>query len=213
MGGIVAIGLVVVASLVFASLRDAPEDPVPRTAFLGDSITRGVSAETSGPSDRESWVTYAVADPRSPWLDGGNAGVFGDTLDQMGGRFQSDVLDTAGVEAVVIMGGTNDALQGIPTEESLAAVRRIVEAAQTAGLDVWLVAPPPIDSGYSRSVQPLAEAERALAVELDVPFSDPAATLRAPGGGWPPGLSVDGVHPTVAGARALADAILSDLVG
>ena len=35
------------------------------------------------PSEHESWVTYALADPRSPWLLEANAGILGDTLGQM----------------------------------------------------------------------------------------------------------------------------------
>lgn len=212
---LVAVAVVAAGAVALALTRDDDSGQAtrPQTVFLGDSITRGVSVETNEPSARESWVTYAVADPRAPWVDGGNAGIFGDTLDQMAGRFEFDVLSVDGVEGVVIMGGTNDVLQGIPTEESLAAARRIVEAAQDADLDVWLVAPPPLAPRYARSVQPLAEAERALADELDVPFADPDDTLREPDGGWPPGMSVDGVHPTVAGAQALADAILADLAG
>ena len=195
-------------------LRDEPsaDDALLDTVFLGDSITRGVSAETLGPSEQESWVTYAVADPRSPWRLESNAGVFGDTLEQMWSRFQSDVLNDE-VEAVVIMGGTNDVLQGVPTDESIAAVRRMLEAAQYADVEVWLVAPPPIDHGFAGSVAPLVEAERELAAELGVPFVDPAPAFAEPGGGWPPGLSFDGVHPTADGARALADAVLAGLDG
>lgn len=195
-------------------LRDEPsaDDGLLDTVFLGDSITRGVSAETLGPSEQESWVTYAVADPRSPWRLESNAGVFGDTLEQMWSRFQNDVVNDE-VEAVVIMGGTNDVLQGVPTDESIAAVRRMLEAAQYADVEVWLVAPPPLDHGFARSVAPLVEAERELAAELGVPFVDAAQLLADPAGGWPPGLSFDGVHPTAEGARALADAVLADLDG
>ena len=206
---VVAVSVVAVVVLVPRDEPIADEGPL-RTVFLGDSITRGVSAETLGPSAQESWVTYAVADPRSPWVLGSNAGIFGDTLEQMWGRFETDVLG-GDAEAVVIMGGTNDALQGLPTEQSLAAVRRMLEAAQHAEIEVWLVAPPPIDGSYARSVVPLVEAERGLAAELGVPFLEPTETLRDAAGGWPPGLSFDGVHPNAEGARALADAVLSDL--
>ena len=208
-------GVVAVAVVVLVLARDDPAgsgDGPLRTVFLGDSITRGVSAETLGPSEQESWVTYVVADPRSPWLLEANAGIFGETLAQMWGRFEVDVLEP-GPDAVVIMGGTNDVLQGVATDESLAAVRQMIEAARAADIAVWLVAPPPIDNGYARSVAPLVDAERLLAAELDVPFADPADALADPAGGWSPGLSFDGVHPNTDGARALADAVLDDLDG
>ncbi|MEJ7796476.1 MAG: GDSL-type esterase/lipase family protein [Nocardioides sp.] len=215
LGVLAAVMVVGVAAVVIVLARDEPAGPgdgPPRTVFLGDSITRGVSAETHGPSEQESWVTYAVADPRSPWLLESNAGVFGDTLDQMWNRFEIEVLEPD-PDAVVIMGGTNDVLQGVATEESLAAVRQMVEAARAAGIEVWLVAPPPIDDGYARSIAPLVDAERELAAELGVPFADPADALAGPAGGWSPGLSFDGVHPNLDGARALADAVLDDLDG
>jgi lysophospholipase L1-like esterase len=212
-GLVAAVALAVVAGVLV--LRDEPADDgdgPPATVFLGDSITRGVSAELLDPSEQHSWVTYAVADPGSPWRLLANAGVSGNTLEQMWQRFQSDVLN-AGAEAVVIMGGTNDVLQGVPTEESIASLRRMLEAAQEAGVEVWLVAPPPIDAVFARPVAPMVAAQRELAAELGVPFADPGQALAEPSGDWPPGLSFDGVHPTAAGARALADAVLSDLDG
>ena len=203
----------IAGAVVVVLTRDDPvasgDGPL-STVFLGDSITRGVSAETLGPSEQDSWVTYVVADPRSPWVLGSNAGIFGNTLEQMWGRFETDVL-AGDAEAVVIMGGTNDVLQGLPMDQSLAALRRMLQAAQLAGVEVWLVAPPPIDEGYARSLAPLVEAESALAAELGVPFVEPSEALADPAGGWSPGLSFDGVHPNADGARALADAVLSDL--
>ena len=105
-----------VAALLLTGCSEPPPEPAVddgplRTVFLGDSITRGVSAETLGPSEAESWVTYAVDDDRSPWVLDANAGVFGDTLGQMAARFQAEVVD-AGAPAVVVMGGTNDVLRG-----------------------------------------------------------------------------------------------------
>jgi len=197
--------LVVVAGVAALTMRDeTAQGGSLRTVFLGDSIT----AESA----QQSWANHAVADPRSPWALEANAGVSGDTLEQMWGRFQTDVLDRE-PDAVVIMGGTNDVLRGLPTEGSLAALRQMVEAAQDAGIEVWLVAPPPLDQGYASLLTSLVEAERALAAELEVPFAEPTDALSGPVDGWAPGLSSDGVHPTADGARTLADAVLDDLDG
>ena len=116
------------------------------------------------------------------WLLESNAGTFGNTSRRCRDRFEPEVLG-ADAEAVVIMGGTNDVLQGVPTEESIAAVREMLEKAQDADVEVWLVAPPPIDDGFARSVTPLVEAERELAAELGVPFLDPSEGLADPAGG------------------------------
>lgn len=201
---------VVVAAVVLTVL--ATDDPAPDaglpTVFLGDSITRGASP--SGDTAAGSWVTYAVADPRSPWALAANAGVSGETLDQMSERFDDDVLDRD-PEGVVILGGTNDVFAGVPVEESIGALRRMVEAARAARIEVWVVAPPPLDPGADPALVELVEAERELADELGVPFLDPRPALADEDGGWREGLSFDGVHPTEEGARRLAEAVVEQV--
>lgn len=174
------------------------------TIFVGDSITRGVSQESMEPDAAASWVTYAVEDAGSPWRLEDNVAVFGRTLAEMLAGFGGEVLD-ARPDAVVIMGGTNDVLRGLPAEESVEALRVMVERAQEQGIRVWVVSPPPVDPGYQRSVAPLVAAQAELAEELDVPFVDLDAAL---GGAWEPGLSFDGVHPTEEGARRIAEVVL-----
>ena len=199
------------AALVTVEDRPADDSPgVARTVFLGDSITRGVSPTTRQPSDSESWVTYAVADPRSPWELEANAGVFGDTLIGMRQRFEADVLDRR-PEGVVILGGTNDVFRGVPLQESLEALRLMVEAAQRSGVEVWIVGPPPIHSAYGVSSGEMVAAQRELAEGLGVPFVDPTPALADEAGEWVAGLSFDGVHLSEAGARRLADAVVDDL--
>ena len=181
--------------------------PPYRTVFVGDSITLGVSPETFGPDDAFSWVTYAVSS-RSPWELQARAAVFGRTLGEMLMGFQTEVLALE-PEAVVIMGGTNDTLRGVPVEESVAALRAMVEEAQDAEARVWVVSPPPLDPSYGRDPDPLLEAEAALAEELDVPYLDVRDDLADPDGTWQDGLSSDGVHPSEEGARRIADLVLA----
>lgn len=179
------------------------------TVFAGDSITLGVSPETVAPSDDFSWVTYAVTDERSPWRLETKAAVYGRTLEEMQVAFQDEVLALE-PEGVVILGGTNDALRQLPVEPAMAALRSMVVAAQDSGAEVWVVSPTPLDASYQRPISPYVDAERALAEELDVPFVDANTELTGDDGRWLPGLSSDGVHPTVEGARRVADLILDE---
>jgi lysophospholipase L1-like esterase len=209
-GVAVAFATLVAAAVVVLVNHESPDgadQARSSTVFLGDSLTRGISAETLAPSAAESWGTDAVTHDRSPWLLDSNAGVPGDTLAGMRDRFQADVI-ARDPDGVVIMGGTNDVLRGIPTEESVAALREMVDAARSAEVKVWLVAPPPLDDGYDAPLSSLVEAERALADDLELAFADPTELLAE---GEEPWETFDGVHPTVDGARQLADAVLGDL--
>lgn len=206
----VVLVLAVVAVLVVRSR----EEPPPRlgTVFMGDSITWADSATVEGLPGEGSWVRWAVDVDGSPWAFEADVAVPGETLAQMAARFDSDVVARR-PQAVVIMGGTNDALQGLPVDASAASLRQMVVAARGAGARVWVVGPPPVDPGYGRSVGPLAAAERQVAEASGATYvrvDDPR--LTGPTGAWLPGLSWDGVHPTPAGARALA-AVVLDGVG
>jgi lysophospholipase L1-like esterase len=213
---LVALGLVVVGGVMavraVADRRGEPDpEPPLATVFVGDSITRGASKDRIGQAeDAYSWVHYAVQDRRSPWRLLENTAVFGRTLVQMRADFGDEVLryDPA---AVVIMGGTNDTLQGLPVEESVEALRWMVQQARGSGAEVWLVSPPPIAGAYGVDVRPLVEAERALADELDVPFADVHTPLAAADGEWAEGVTFDGVHPTTDGAQRIAGLVLADV--
>lgn len=181
-----------------------------RTVFVGDSVTRGFDPTSLAADDAASWVTYALPDPRSPWLLDSNAAVPGRTLAEMQAAFGTDVLahDPAGV---VILGGTNDALHRVPPDQSAAALRAMVEAAQAAEIEVWVVSPPPLDPATGVDIQPTLAAEAQVAAELGVPFVDLTPALSTGDGHWQPGLTTDGVHPTPAGAQRLADAVLQQV--
>ncbi len=188
------------------------EDGVLRTVFVGDSITEGVSPETFTPDPSYSWATYAVSEPGTPWLKEGTSAEFGRTLADMQARFQDEVL-ADDPEGVVIMGGTNDALRQLPVEPSMDALRAMVTAAEDAGAEVWIVAPPPLDPAFGRDLGSFVTAEAALAEELDVPFVDVRADLSAADGNWQEGLASDGVHPSQEGARRIAALVVAAVNG
>ena len=208
-----ALGLLLALSAGCGGPDDEPDDPAPSaagpisTVFVGDSITAGVNPTTMAADGVYSWVTYALLDDRRPWEIKANVALFGRTLVEMQQRFADEVL-AQDPEGVVIMGGTNDVLRGLPLEPSVEALRTMVAAAQEAGIEVWIVAPPPLDPAYGRDLESLVDAEAALAAELDVPYVDVRDELSQPDTNWAPGLSSDGVHPSREGAKQLADAVL-----
>lgn len=181
-----------------------------RTVFVGDSITQADSPSYDAPPGAGSWVRYAVADARSPWAFQANVAVAGQTLAQLAARFEADVVARR-PEAVVIMGGTNDVLQGLPVDASMVSLTAMVRQAQEAGAQVWIVSPPPINRLYLKPVDAIVEAEAGVARETGATYVDLGDSLVGPDGDWLPGLSYDGVHPTPDGARALAEAVLAGL--
>jgi lysophospholipase L1-like esterase len=181
-----------------------------RTVFIGDSITQADSPSYDERPGAGSWVRYVIGDERSPWAFEANVAVGGQTLAELAARFQGDVLDRR-PEAVVIMGGTNDVLQGLPVDASVLSLEAMVRQARDAGVEVWIVRPPPINHLYLKPVDAMAEAQAEVARETGATYVGLGDSLVSPDGDWLPGLSYDGVHPTPEGAQALAGAILDGL--
>lgn len=189
------------------SATDAP--PQLRTVFVGDSITAADTPGFDSGSGAGSWVRYARADEKSPWAELANVGVGGETTTSMRDRFAADAL-SRNPEAVVIMAGTNDVSQGVPVETTLDNIEAMVTAAREAGSEVWLISAPPSNEN-GEGVRALTDAERNLAAQLGVPFIDVFSDLAQPDGSWPEGYTEDGTHPTLAGAQALAAAVIDGL--
>jgi acyl-CoA thioesterase-1 len=212
-----AAGVVVVLAVTFVLARARSDDQPSagdtgpwRTVFVGDSITQGDSPSYGGRPGAGSWVRYAVEDDRSPWAFQANVAVAGQTLEQLSERFRGDVL-SRGPDAVVIMGGTNDVLQGLPLADSTAALTAMVRQAQDRGARVWIVGPPPINALYGKPIEEMAAAQAVVAGTTGATYLGLGDALLGPDGDWLPELTYDGVHPTPEGAEALADAVLDAL--
>lgn len=118
---------------------------------------------------------------------------------------------------VIINLGTNDALQGVPTDRSLAALERMVSLFHSATCIHFVTINPHLNQDGNRpraAVAALNEQILRLAKRLgrgDVirwdNLSD-AATTRTE----PLGLTDDGVHPSPRGQRELADAEVGALL-
>ncbi len=84
---------------------------------LGDSITAGYPY-----GEQASWVSGIKS-----WFDGEviNAGICNDTVGVMLARFDRDVM-AYNPNFVIILGGTNDAWQGIPLEQTKCCFEKLI---------------------------------------------------------------------------------------
>lgn len=113
-------------------------------------------------------------------------------------------------DAVVILLGSNDLLQGASPKEAADRMERFLERLGDAA--VCLIAPPPMTAGtwvtgarLEADSRRLAELYRALAARRGIRFAD--------AGAWGIELLFDGVHFSEAGHRAFAEGIRRVLEG
>ena len=168
-----------------------------RIAVLGDSLTAGlgVAKAAAYPSLLQERLDAAGLD-----FEIVNAGVSGDT--SAGGLARLDWALDGDVRILIVALGGNDGLRGLPAEELRSNLAHIIEKAQTRGITVILAgmeAPPNYGRDYIVSfhkVYPALAAKYRVAL---VPFllqgvaGDQTLNQR------------DGIHPTAAGARIVAD--------
>ena len=217
-GPALAGALVAGAALV---LVDARPDPVTGAAAceqtpssggavaLGDSITIG----STEPRAEDSWFENLACTGDPPVRYAHNAGIHGNTTAQMLARLEADVL-SRDPDTVFVLGGTNDVLSGVDRAETIGNLREIAELSREAGADVYLGTIPPQEAVPLAAVatEQLNAAIVALADEVDVPVLDFHAALVEADGSYRDGLFADMVHPSVAGARTMAQ-VARDALG
>lgn len=170
-------------------------------AVVGDSITVG-SDPTFAPGQvsEDSWVRYAVGDPVE--LAGGWAR-WGATTAEM-----AAAADPVPADVLVIMAGTNDLAAGTPTAQVAGSLEQIV--AEVGAKEVLLCAVPPLDAS-PEVVPPFNEFLQQTAQDHGWAWTDPSAGIRTDGH-FAPGMSVDGVHPTQAGATDIGGQVRNVLL-
>jgi acyl-CoA thioesterase-1 len=169
----------------------------PRIVVLGDSLTAGLGvAKTAAfPSVLQGRLDAAGLD-----FEVVNAGVSGDT--SAGGLARLDWALDGDVRILIVALGGNDGLRGLAAEELQRNLAQIIERAQVRGLTVVLAgmeAPPNYGRDYIVSfhkVYPALAARYSVAL---VPF-----LLQGVAGSETLNQR-DGIHPTAAGARIVAD--------
>jgi len=168
-----------------------------RVVFIGDSITEGWKLETSFPG--------------KPYV---NRGISGQTSSQILLRFRQDAIDLH-PRVVIILAGTNDIAGNTgPTtlrqiEGNLGSMAQLGRANHIAvvlcsvppSVRYWwhpqLPNPAPRIAALNRWLEAYARQER-------IPYVNYYAAMKNAAGGFKPGLSADGVHPTPAGYAVMA---------
>jgi acyl-CoA thioesterase-1 len=182
----------------------APDPADGRIVVLGDSLTAGLGLATVAdafPSVLQQRVTakgwrYQVI----------NAGISGDT--SAGGLSRLNAALVGNVRVLILALGANDGLRGLPPEELKRNLSTMIERAQARAITVILAgmeAPPNFGQQYTaefRAVYPaLATQYRLRLVPFLLQGVAGSVTLN----------QRDGIHPTAAGARIVADNVWTAL--
>ncbi len=169
----------------------------PRIVALGDSLTAGLGLSTDQAypavlQDRLDTEGYA--------FEMVNAGVSGDT--SAGGLRRLDWALDGDVRILIVALGANDGLRGVAVAEMKKNLTTIVERARARGIAVLLVgmeAPPNFGPSYTT-------AYRRVFQEIARQYSLPFVPFLLEGVAGVPKLNQpDGMHPTAAGARIVAE--------
>lgn len=210
--------LVLVAVAVGATNRELRDQIRSRECFsrprsdglvaLGDSVTIGFG----GAPDRwiqaeTSWVAHATCGTELTY--GYNAGVSGETTAQMAARV-SDALDHD-PRWFVVVGGTNDVLNGVPSAEAIRNLDAILEAAGDVETVAIGTIPPSDDPAIHEPIAELNAGIRQLAADRGVRLIE-FHELLGEGDRFAPGFAFDAYHPSEAGAAVMGDLARSVLL-
>ena len=183
---------------------------------MGDSTTAGtpgwksrVEAPPSGAGDETSQYAYWLMHGRREW-DVLNHGVNGERSDQIRGRFERDVVDVS-PEAVIIIAGVNDVYQGREAQHVIEQLAAMYERATRSGIRVIAGTIVPYNTATQQQNANMAEINawiRRFATDTKhVDFADTRAAVAASGDPNRLEESPDGLHPSPAGYRKMAEAI------
>lgn len=174
-----------------------PASTQPRIVALGDSLTAGL-----GLAPDQAYPALLQARLKSAGLDYEviNAGVSGDT--SAGGLERLEWALQGNVKILIVALGGNDALRGLPADALAANLSQIIERARARQIRVVLAgmeAPPNYGRDYIVSFHKVFPA---LAEKYHVAF---VPFLLQNVAGLVELNQADGIHPTPAGARIVAD--------
>lgn len=174
-----------------------------RVAGLGDSITIGNGTSAVGVFGNTSWLTWLglLSGGRCRMVKGGNAGVGGQTIDQITARVSSDILPL-GVDYCIVHGGTNSVTTRTPAQ-IVTSIEGIGNALIAGGVTPVLTTVLPRNATgtlvpeINYRIADLAARRGWLLIDFYPVLIDTAT------GGILAAYSPDGLHPNEAGAKLL----------
>jgi len=179
---------------------------------LGDSTTAGtpgyrspLEAPPKGSGDETSQYAYWLMKGHPDWVVL-NRGVNGERSDQIGARFERDVIRNSPA-AIVIIAGVNDIYQGHRVESVTDQLRGMYARARQAGIPVVAGSIIPFNTATPDQNARMRQVNDWIRRQADVAFVDTRSAVAASGSPDVLFESPDGLHPSVAGYRRMADAI------
>lgn len=173
-----------------------PLEQRPVAAFLGDSISRGMTDPASGEVGEYSWFYGLVDDTVGVVRHGVTVAENGMSTAWMADQVSLALASSPDI--LIVHGGTNDVSGAVDPALVVANLERIRQAAVVSGVPMAVCTLPPRSEpeAEARAVA-VNDALRAWAAASGVILLDTASALRDPvAGGWLPGYSTDGLHPT-----------------
>jgi lysophospholipase L1-like esterase len=187
-----------------------------RIVAMGDSTTAGTpgfksprEAPPAGRGDITSQYAYWLMKSHPEW-EVINQGVNGERSDQIGERFDEDVIAKKPA-VVVIIAGVNDVYQGRDGHHVTAELSAMYRRAKDAGIRVVAGSIIPYNTATPDQNARMHEINDWIAsqprTDSNIRFVDTRAAVAADG--QPDRLvsSPDGLHPDAAGYKRMADAI------
>ena len=208
-------GACAIAALILCGSRLLLADGGMTIVALGDSTTAGtpgfqspVEAPPDGRGDPQSQYAYWMTQRHPEWRVL-NRGVAGERTDEILRRFARDVA-AAHPQVVIVLAGVNDLYQGEPAPPIIERLERLY--AQAAQQQMTVVA---------CTILPyrgMSEGRRAAMAQVNAWIRDYSAShgllccdlfsvVRDPASPWQLIGSPDGLHPDVAGYRAMGEAL------
>ncbi|MCO7221864.1 SGNH/GDSL hydrolase family protein, partial [Klenkia sp. PcliD-1-E] len=180
-----------VAPPTAARVSQASADPPLAVVAVGDSITEMDSPDfDAGRIGRASWAWWATGDGVAVLGGWAHAGA---TTDDMLEGVQNVGVGHPHPDVLVLMGGNNDIDWGIPTEDVLDDLVQVAALVHAPRVVLSAVAP---EDGRGEETLALDARLVELARQHGWEYVDPMTGCRDADGGYRPGTSPDGVHPT-----------------
>ena len=183
-----------------------------RIVALGDSTTAGTPAFKSplesppaGSGDETSQYAFWLMKAHPEWVVL-NRGINGQRSDEIRARFERDVVQNAPA-AVVIIAGVNDIYQGRSVDHVTAQLQAMYARAAGAGIPLVAGSIVPFNTATPEQNQRMRQVNDWIRRQPKVTFADTRGAVAASGNPDMLFESPDGLHPTAAGYRRMADVI------